>query len=97
MNFNGTFAITAQTEIGTLNLTLVFKEENGVLTGTSDLYGSVVELQNGKVEGNTFSYEFWAVTNYGSYYLYVKGELEGDTIRGNMTGETYVTFTGTRA
>ena len=94
--WNGTYQLQAQTEIGPVVLTVTFVEENGALTGTSDFYGSVVDLENGKVEGDTFTYQFWAVTNYGNYYLTVQGRREGDQLTGTMNGGTYVTFTGSR-
>ena len=96
MSITGKWKLNANTEIGQMVLTLDLKEENGLLTGTSDLYGSVVEIANGTVNGNKFGYVFVAVTGYGNYTLSVEGTIDKDSISGTMTGGTYVTYTGVR-
>ena len=96
MSITGKWKLDLQTQIGAMVLTLDVKDESGVLTGTSDFYGSVVPIQQGKIEGEKFGYYFTAYTAYGNFNLGVDGVFTGDSISGTMTGETYVTFTGSR-
>lgn len=56
-DISGTWKATAQSEMGTLERTFVFKVEGNKLTGetTSEMLGKSA-LENGKIEGDNFSF-----------------------------------------
>lgn len=82
MAIDGTYDITVKTLKGKQDGRLVFKTDGGVLTGTSESGGEVVELLNGSVEGSEFQFKVKQKTPIGRLSISFKGTVDGDRISG---------------
>ena len=97
MAVEGTYRVTVvamgkQTE-GTVNV----HEQGTTLTGTVFFLGQDIPLEDGKVNGNTFSGTARADTPLGNMKGKVKGSVTGDKVEGSITaGLMKATFSGTR-
>lgn len=97
MAIDGTYDITVKTKMGEQDGRLVFKTEGDALTGTSDSGGEVVELLDGRTEGNTFQFKVKQMTPIGRLGIKFNGSVEGDTISGKAkTPFGPAPFEGTR-
>lgn len=98
MAVEGTYKVTieamGQKGSGTLDLHV----SGDKLTGSVNAGGMVVELQNGRVSGNSFTGTVEADTPLGHKKANVKGSVSGNAISGELrAGLLKATFSGTRA
>jgi hypothetical protein len=97
MAIDGTYDIMVKTLKGKQGGRLVFKTDGETLTGTSDSGGEVVELLDGKVEGNEFQFKVKQKTPIGRLSINFKGTVDGDKISGKAkTPFGPAPFDGTR-
>jgi hypothetical protein len=97
MALEGTYDIMVRSLKGKQAGRLVFKTEGDVLTGTSDSGGEVVELLEGKANGNEFQFKVKQKTPIGRLSITFKGTVEGDKISGKAkTPFGPAPFEGTR-
>ena len=83
MAIDGKWNITIKTPMGDQNATLTLKEEGGALTGEMSGAAGTSPIENGKVEGDTLSWDA-KVTNPMPITLSFTGKAEGDSISGNV-------------
>jgi hypothetical protein len=88
MALDGTYEISMTTPIGNQAGKLVFETNGGVLTGNSEVMGSVSPLKDGTVDGDSFEFKVDANTPMGALEITLKGKVEGDT----LTGEAITPF-----
>lgn len=97
MSIEGTYDITVKTLKGKQDGRLLFKIEDGVLTGTSESGGETVELLDGIADGNNFQFKVKQKTPIGRLSISFKGTVEGDKISGKAkTPFGPAPFEGTR-
>ena len=85
----GTWKWSFTTQNGqTRETTLKLKQEEGKLTGTiSGRENSETPIEEGKVEGDTISFQVTREFNDNKIVIKYKGKVEGDTIKGTMEFE----------
>ena len=97
MSFDGTWALTIETPIGTQESTLEAQASGGALTGTQSGPDGSQTIQDGLVNGEEATWSV-SITSPMPITLEFKGTVDGDTMSGSvklgMFGES--TFTGTR-
>ncbi|MEW6663668.1 MAG: hypothetical protein AB1512_00435 [Thermodesulfobacteriota bacterium] len=97
MALEGTYDIMVRSLKGKQAGRLVFKTDGDILTGTSDSGGEVVELLDGKANGNEFQFKVKQKTPIGRLSITFKGTVEGDKISGKAkTPFGPAPFEGTR-
>jgi hypothetical protein len=97
MAIDGTYDIMVKTLKGDQGGRLVFKTDGETLMGTSDSGGEVVELLEGKVQGNEFQFKVKQKTPIGRLSINFKGTVDGDKISGKAkTPFGPAPFDGTR-
>ena len=81
---NGTWNIVLHTFMGDMRSTLVATVEGDTLTGTvtDASNGACAPIENGKVDGDKFSYQVTIKTAVGEMTNTLTGELVGDTLKG---------------
>ena len=77
---DGKWKATMESPQGAMELTYVFKVDGEKLTGTISTDFGEMEISNGKVNGNEFSYQIDAMGNP----MTQKGKLDGDVIKITM-------------
>ncbi len=87
MALNGTYKITAQSQMGKTEATFHFKTDGDVLTGTNEVMGQTLEILNGKVSGNTFSFIEKMKSQMGAMEFTFNGTYEGDKISGSFVSQ----------
>ena len=66
-------------------------------TGTNEVMGQVLTIQNGKISGNTFEFKEKMDSPMGASEFTFKGTFDGDKISGNIiTQMGTMSFTGKR-
>jgi hypothetical protein len=82
----GTWKAVAQGTNGPIKRTFVFKQDGTRLTGKtiSDRWGKSA-IENGKIEGDTLSFDLTVLFDIGSLKIFITGKVEGDVIK--MTAE----------
>ena len=98
MAIDGKWNITIKTPMGDQNATLTLKEEGGALTGEMVGAAGGAPIENGKVEGDTASWDA-KVTSPMPITLSFTGKVEGDAISGSVKLGAFgqSTFSGTAA
>jgi hypothetical protein len=97
MALDGTYDIMVKSLKGKQAGRLVFKTDGTTLTGTSDSGGEVVELMEGKADGNDFQFKVKQKTPIGRLSITFKGTVDGDKISGKAkTPFGPAPFEGTR-
>lgn len=76
----------------TIVQTFDLKNDGGKLTGTltmqfGDMEPRTVEIQDGKLEGEKFSFTTTLSTPNGDFKIAYSGTVEGDTLKGNAERE----------
>ena len=102
-DLNGTWKATAEGPQGAMERTFVFKVDGSKLTGetTSSMLGKST-INDGKVDGDTFSFTITADMQGTQLKLSYKGKITGDTIKvtsevvGDGGGQSFE-WTGKRA
>jgi len=77
---DGKWKTTFESPQGSMELTFVFKAEGEKLTGKISSDMGEIEITNGKIKGNEFSYEIDAMGNP----MTQKGKLENEVIKITM-------------
>lgn len=57
MSFDGTYNVTINTPMGSQQGTLVLNQSGGDLNGTMEAQGDTAEIMNGKVDGDTATWD----------------------------------------
>ncbi len=81
-DISGTWKGTAQSEIGNLERTFVFKVEGNKLTGetTSDRFGKST-INDGKIDGDNFSFSINLKVQDDDMKLEYKGKVSGNELK----------------
>ncbi|OJU15503.1 MAG: hypothetical protein BGN88_07505 [Clostridiales bacterium 43-6] len=61
--------------------TFIFHEEGGVLTGFIKAMGSTNPISNGRMNGNTFTFEGSIKTVFGKLDYKAQGTISGNTLQ----------------
>jgi len=98
-DITGTWNAVAKDKKETFKRTFVFKQDGTRLTGKtiSERYGKSA-IENGKIEGDTFSFTINLILEVGYLKVSFTGKVEGDVIK--MTAEasgSTLEFTAKRA
>lgn len=83
MSFSGTYNVTINTPMGKQEGVLKVTEEGGALTGTMEAQGDSAEVKNGKVDGDTATWDV-DVTKPMPLTLSFEGKKSGDGISGSV-------------
>lgn len=85
-DITGKWSTTISGQQGEMELTFNYKVDNGVLTGTIASQMGEIPLENGKIDGNKFSYDFtiqdMTISHKGE--VVSKDELKVVSQRGEM-------------
>ena len=89
---NGTWNITVHTFMGDMRSILKAQVEGDAITGTvtDAANGACSPIENGKVDGDKFSYQVTIKTAVGEMTNTLTGEVAGDALKGksaNAMGE----------
>jgi hypothetical protein len=89
VNINGDWKGTRETPNGNIEMTYTFKVEGTVLNGTLKTQFGEVKLENGKIEGNKFSYTI----TFNNNSINSTGEIlsENEILIKNERGEMKLT------
>ena len=99
MGVDGTYNITSNTPMGKIESTLTLVTDGESLSGstTSTMMGTV-EFSDGKVDGNSFSFEMEMNSPMGKMEMTNTGTVDGDNISGEVkTSMGNFAYTGSRA
>ena len=80
-DFNGKWSGTVQGMRGPQNLTFNFKVDGATVTGTITTPRGDIDVSNGKIDGNTISFDQVMNFNGNSFTISYKGTIDGDTIK----------------
>lgn len=83
MAIDGKWNITIKTPMGDQNATLTLKQDGSALTGDMSGAAGVTPIENGKVEGDTASWDA-KVTSPMPITLSFTGKVEGGNISGSV-------------
>lgn len=84
-NVNGTWAITIQGPEGPAEATAVLEQDGSSFTGTIMVdQADDAEIENGTVEGNNMSFMLVIFVQGTGIELEVTGEVDGNSIEGQM-------------
>ena len=98
MAVDGTYNVTVEGMGKRAHGTLVLKTNGTTLTGSVEIIGQNVAIQNGKVKGNQVTGTVAATTPIGKLKGNVTATVNGDQIEGKIKALlASATFTGTRA
>lgn len=75
-NLNGRWTGSMQTDNGDFQLTFNFKVDGSKLTGAVESPNGDIPIEDGKVDGNTFTFK----THFNDAEVNHQGTLNGDTI-----------------
>jgi len=64
--------------------TFVLKNDGGVLTGSVEMNGKAVDISDGKVDGNKFSFKVSFEGHKGLRTIIYDGTVEGDSLKGEL-------------
>lgn len=93
----GTWQLTSQTQRGPQNTTITLVQDGSELTGTATFSfggrrggggggGQTIDLSNGSVDGNAFSFDLVLDFGGNSVTLSYSGTFEGDSMEGTIEG-----------
>ena len=98
MALDGTYNVTVSGMGKSKDGVVTLAQSDGELQGKVEILGMTVELQKGKVSGDSFTGVFEAQTPMGAMKGKVKATVTGDKISGKISaGLLGATFEGTRA
>jgi hypothetical protein len=93
---DGSWALTFDTPMGSLDASATFKSEGEALTGTMESQAGSTTFK-GTVKGNNLSFVMSVSTPDGELTVQLNGEVKGDTITGTFDfGQGSGTWTGKR-
>lgn len=98
MSIDGTYKITAETPLGSMESTLTLKTDGEELSGTmaNGMMGTV-DFNGGKVEGSSFSFAVTMKKFLKTIEVSGSGRVDGDKISGKiMTSMGNSSFAGIR-
>ena len=96
-NLTGTWEITSQGRRGERTQTFTFKQDGATLTGSTQMRGrgggsgTTVQIKDGKVDGNSFTFTLEMSMGERTFSQTYKGTVTGDAMEGtvsNPRGET---------
>lgn len=90
-NLTGTWELTTEGPRGARTVTFTFKQDGAALTGTTEMRQNTVEIKDGKVDGNTFTFTVEFGMGDRTFSQTYKGTVTGDAMEGtvsNPRGET---------
>lgn len=85
MAIDGTYGVTVNTPMGKQKGDFVLFQDGNMLTGTVTIMKNVIEIQDGKVDGDNFEGAFEAKTPMGRMKMSMKGNVDGDIISGTIS------------
>lgn len=94
---DGTYDITAETPMGPKTGTAILHAEDETLTGTMSVLGMELAIENGRVQGDSFTFGGNVATFVGPVVFTCGGRVRGNTIEGivHAAGRDFA-FRGTR-
>ncbi|NLL40020.1 MAG: hypothetical protein GX254_10605 [Clostridiales bacterium] len=97
MALNGTYKTISESQFGKTEAIFHFKTEGNVLTGTNEVMGQTLTIQDGKIDGNSFEFKEKMDSPMGATEFTFKGTFDGDNISGNIITQMGTTpFKGSR-
>ena len=97
MAVDGTYRISGEAMGTVLEGTLELTSTGSKLTGTARVGRQVIELKNGKANGDSFTADVTAPTPMGNVKLKMTGKVSGDKISGTLkTMMVNAKYEGTR-
>lgn len=85
MALEGTYKVITESQMGKTEATFHFKTEGNVLTGTNEVMGQTLQIQNGKIDGNSFEFTEKMESPMGASEFTFKGTFDGDKISGTIS------------
>ena len=85
MSIDGTYKITAETPMGSMESTLTLKTEGEDLSGTmsAGMIGTI-DFNGGKVDGSSFSFAMTMKKFFKKIEISGSGKVDGDKISGEI-------------
>jgi hypothetical protein len=87
-DFNGKWSGTVEGMRGPQNIVFNFKVDGATVTGTITTPRGDVDISNGKIDGNTISFDQVMNFNGNSFTIGYKGTIDGDGIKFTRTFST---------
>ena len=98
MSVDGTYKVTAETPIGSIESTLILKTDGEELSGTMSAGRmGTIDFNGGKVEGSRFSFAMTMKKFFKKIEVSGSGKVDGDQISGEVkTSLGNTSFAGVR-
>jgi hypothetical protein len=97
-SLEGTYKATLKTPMGTQEVVFVYHVDGSLLTGTVSALGNTIEIENGRVTENRFTYQYKMKGPIGKVTVKADGRVDGDKMVGNLkTPMGSIPFEGRRA
>jgi hypothetical protein len=94
---DGTWALTFDTPMGSLDASATFKTDGDALTGTMESQAGSTSFK-GTVKGNSFQFVMNVSTANGDMSIQMNGEVDGDSLKGTFDfGQGTGSWTGKRS
>ena len=84
MGVTGSYELAIKSPMGDQECVAHLNEEGELLTGTMEMAGNSIEITNGKVDGDSFTFQVMAPTPMGDLKGTATGKVEGDDISGEL-------------
>ena len=84
VDVSGAWEITSESPRGTMTRTVILEQDGTALTGTMESQMGSMPIENGSVEGNTFTFTVTLSRGDRSFELKYTGTVDGDSATGTM-------------
>jgi hypothetical protein len=97
MSISGQWNATLKSPMGPMQTVLTIEEQDGKLTGSAIDKKTVLKIEDGTIEGNTFSWKF-KTGGMMAMTLAVSGSYDGDSLNAevSLAGRGKFPLSGTR-
>jgi len=85
-NLTGTWEITSQGPRGERTQTFTLRQDGAALTGSTQMRQNTVEIKDGKIDGNSFTFTVEFGMGERTFSQTYKGTVTGDAMEGTISG-----------
>jgi hypothetical protein len=85
-SLTGTWELTSEGPRGPRTPTFTFTQDGAALTGSTQMRDNTVEIKDGKVDGNNFTFTLEVGMGDRTFSQVYKGTVNGEAMEGTVTG-----------
>lgn len=85
VDVTGNWEITSESPRGIRVIPITFAQEGATVTGSTEMRGSAVEIQDGKIEGNTLTFRIVMSSGERTMEQSYTATVTGDTMEGTIS------------